>query len=125
MDCPNCNSVLIKVERKNIEFEYCPECGGFFLDADEWYVVKCEFDLTSKIDDIMRVNSLTKIEEKAKNCPICNDRMEKINLGGLVLDRCVRQHGVWFDKGELSDFINKNAEQKNETIKFLGETFIR
>ena len=70
MNCPNCNSVLIKVERKNIEFEYCPECGGFFLDADEWYVIKCEFDLTSKIDDIMRVNSLTKIEEKAfYNCP--------------------------------------------------------
>lgn len=128
MKCPKCNNVLITVERNDIELEYCPECGGFWLDADEWTLIKENFEIPFEIVDLMKLNpvSLSVAGEDARYCPVCVSRMEKISLGGLILDRCVNRHGVWFDKGELSEYINKNSDVKqNETITFLGEKFIK
>lgn len=123
MNCPNCDNVLVKIERKNIEFEYCPDCGGFFLDADEWFLIKQIFELSGEIKNLMMINPISNFKDKPKKCPHCNNRMEKIDVNGIILDRCPHYHGVWFDKGELSDFINQNSDKKNEVISFLGETF--
>ena len=51
--------------------------------------------------------------------------MEKIKIGDTILDRCPSLHGVWFDKGELSSFVNySNSDEKSvETVNFLGEVF--
>lgn len=128
MKCPNCNQVLISVERNKIEFEYCDDCGGFFLDVDEWYLIKNNFNIPFEITDIMQLPaiSLADAKEGAKLCPHCGERMEKINLDGLILDRCITRHGVWFDKGELSEYINKNADStSSDTVSFLGENFIK
>ena len=127
MNCPNCNEVLISVERNRIEVEYCIKCKGFSLDADEWYLIKRELKLPFLVDDLMNINpSINNFGEKPKKCPKCGEFMEKINLGGLVLDRCINRHGVWFDAGELAEYFNKHkTDEKNETISFLGETFYK
>ncbi len=127
MKCPHCNSELIIVERNNIELEYCLNCNGFFLNADEWNLIKNELKLPFEPVDIMKLppESITLTEEEKRYCPYCNNPMEKVKIDGLVLDRCVYLHGVWFDKNELSAFLNKGGEQKNETVSFLGENFIK
>lgn len=129
MNCPKCNSVLIEVERNNIELEYCLDCNGFFLNIGEWNLIKEELNLPFKLTDIMNIppSSIADVKEKARYCPYCNQVMEKVNIEGLILDRCINRHGVWFDKNELSEFINKQKENgiKNETISFLGENFIK
>jgi len=127
VNCPNCNEILISVERNNVEVEYCLSCGGFFLDADEWYLIKHELKLPFEIEDLMNLNPVMRpVKDKAKKCPKCGDYMEKIDLDGVILDRCVSRHGVWFDKGELQEYFNKNKEGAcNETVQFLGETLIK
>ena len=127
MHCPNCNEILISVEKNNIEVEYCIKCKGFFLDIDEWYLIKHELKLPFVIEDLMNLNPVMKnVADKPKKCPHCNNVMEKINLDGLILDRCVNRHGIWFDKGELAQYFNRHAEEnKNETVSFLGEVLIR
>ena len=127
MNCPNCDKILIAVEKNNIEVEYCINCKGFFLDADEWYLIKHELKLPFLIDDLMNVNpAKDNCNEKPKTCPKCNQVMEKINLDGLIADRCINRHGAWFEAGELAAYFNKRAEgSKNETVSFLGETFYK
>ncbi len=127
MNCPVCGDVLITVERNNVEVEYCLNCNGFFLDSDEWYLIKHELKLPFVLEDLMRLNPVPATEgEKIKKCPHCNEVMEKIDLSGLILDRCVKRHGVWFDKGELAEYLNKYKEGEcSETVAFLGETFVK
>ena len=38
-------------------------------------------------------------------CPTCGDKMEVVTIHGLSLDRCPRQHGVWFDYPELAQAL--------------------
>jgi Zn-finger nucleic acid-binding protein len=35
MKCPNCNEILLMMERNQIEIDYCPSCRGVWLDKGE------------------------------------------------------------------------------------------
>ncbi len=35
MNCPMCNVELRVSDRQGIEIDYCPQCGGIWLDHDE------------------------------------------------------------------------------------------
>ena len=34
MHCPKCSMELIKIEYKQVEIDQCPNCKGFWIDAD-------------------------------------------------------------------------------------------
>lgn len=125
MNCPNCNSVMITVERNGVEVEYCTECKGFWLNVDEWELIKNALDIKGDFQDIMLINTYAPADkaEKPKNCPVCDERMEKIDAGGFILDRCLRHHGVWFDSGELSQYLSAKNGPEDNTVYFLGEFF--
>lgn len=120
MKCPCCEKTLVIIERNKIELDWCPSCGGFWFDSDEWRLLgveKTEFDPFAQ--------ESIKSNEKGRKCPVCNKTMDKIKIGETLLDRCPHLHGVWFDKGELSSFVNfSNADLKAaRTVNFLGEVF--
>jgi len=48
--------------------------------------------------------------ERVRNCPVCGAAMEKVVESGLTLDRCLRQHGSWFDGGELRAFAKAHGK---------------
>jgi hypothetical protein len=120
MYCPVCEKPLVVVERDNVELDWCPECGGFWFDADEWKLVGVKEEKYNPF-----TYEAVKVNEKGRRCPVCNKMMEKIKIGDTVLDRCPNFHGVWFDKDELSCFVNyANSKAINtKTVNFLGETF--
>jgi Zn-finger nucleic acid-binding protein len=35
MKCPNCEQLLLIMERQNVEIDYCPGCRGVWLDRGE------------------------------------------------------------------------------------------
>ena len=56
--------------------------------------------------------------------------MEKTYLGsnpGVIVDRCVKGHGLWFDGGELKqvlqEFKEDDSPMVNSILEFLGEAF--
>ena len=122
MNCPNCDAELIVVERDKIELDWCPKCFGFWFDADEWQLL-C---IKEKEHDPF-CQEAVKSAEKSRKCPVCGKTMEKINIEGILLDRCPNFHGIWFDKGEVSSLVNKatSSTQESEkiTVNFLGEVF--
>lgn len=120
MYCPVCEKPLVVIERNNVELDWCPECGGFWFDADEWKLVGVEDEKYNPF-----TYEAVKVNEKGRKCPICNKTMDKIKIGQTFLDRCPHFHGVWFDKNELSSFVSyaNSKEIKTKTVNFLGETF--
>lgn len=122
MNCPKCNAELVVVERDKIELDWCPKCSGFWFDADEWHLL----GVKDKQYDPFCQESV-KTDEKNRKCPICGKTMEKIDIDGILLDRCPNFHGIWFDKGEVAALVNKTTtstpEEEKITTNFLGEVF--
>lgn len=121
MNCPVCGKSLIVVERNKIELDWCPSCRGLWFDADEWRLLGVKDEKYNPFAyEAVRIK-----DEKGRKCPVCEKIMEKIKIGDTILDRCPLLHGIWFDKGELSSFVNfSNAEATStKTVRFLGEVF--
>jgi PAT family beta-lactamase induction signal transducer AmpG len=45
----------------------------------------------------------------AIRCPKCRSDMEQIEIEDVVIDRCTRCNGIWFDEGEVEALSNKKA----------------
>lgn len=120
MLCPKCGKPLIVVERNQIELDWCPECEGFWFDADEWKLL----GVTNEQYNPFNYDAVFS-KEKGRKCPVCGKIMHKIDMNGVLLDKCPKFHGVWFDKGELSQFVNMAGSnlENFKTINFLGEVF--
>lgn len=120
MLCPKCGKPLVIVERNQIELDWCPKCEGFWFDVDEWKLLGV---VSEKYNPFNYDAVLSK--EKSRKCPVCGKIMHKIDMNGVLLDKCPNFHGVWFDKGELSQFINMAGSNLNsyKTVNFLGEVF--
>jgi Zn-finger nucleic acid-binding protein len=42
----------------------------------------------------------------------------------VIIDRCPKGHGLWFDRGELSQILARgNFDKEKKVIKFLSEIF--
>lgn len=40
-------------------------------------------------------------------CPRCDGKLEEIRYEEVLIDRCNKCHGVWFDAGELDQVVGK------------------
>jgi Zn-finger nucleic acid-binding protein len=89
---------MIVVEHEAIELDWCCDCGGVWFDAGEIEV------LLGGDRPISGSFGLPPASEgkSDRRCPRCRAALEQKTLGTVVLDVCPRQHGVWFDAGEVS-----------------------
>lgn len=129
MNCPVCHLPLIVVERHNIELDSCLNCQGFWFDEGELELLPQALNFQADVPDFSTYPKVS-TKEKARPCPRCHKRMDKISLGDnppLLLDRCARGDGLWFDASELGQVFEKLGRWKDQSqarmISFLGETF--
>lgn len=124
MLCPKCQVPLVVVERNDIELDWCPECEGFWFDESEIEILKYKLGINHKVINPMELDYV-RTDEKICKCPRCSAPMGKVEVSGIVLDKCIKNHGIWFDKSELSELFNKFAESNNgsDIVGFLGEVF--
>ena len=126
MDCPVCKNAMITLELAEVEVDYCTGCKGVWLDAGELEMLlgdngKAKILINSFIKDMSS-------GEKPKQCPICDKKMEKIVVGdtgpAMLIDRCTRGDGLWFDRGELADVIARaKLDEGNKIKKVLADMF--
>ena len=128
MLCPDCHDEMLILEYNNVEIDYCDECSGIWLDEGELQLLLGSSDGDSPV--------LTALTEKVKDpvkterqCPVCAKRMHLVDIPlssddaqvTVEIDKCPRNHGLWFDNGELQQIISLS---KGEPVaKFLGELF--
>ena len=93
--CPRCNVALVAAGSARA----CNECRGLWV---------LEAVLSEMVLEMLPRGQLARVElavlERAGEslaCPSCGERMTPTTIHAVQLDRCPRQHGVWFDRDEL------------------------
>jgi len=112
---------MITLELEDVEIDYCTDCGGIWLDAGELELLLNEPDKAKGLLDSFRIDSES--DEKIRKCPICDKKMQKVVVGSskpvLLIDKCRRGDGLWFDKGELQDIFDRAELDKEDKIQNL------
>ena len=126
MDCPVCKDAMITLELEEIEVDHCTNCGGIWLDAGELELLLGEPEKAWQLLDSFKIGSAS--TEKPRKCPICLKKMRKIIVGTstptLLIDKCRRDDGLWFDKGELQDIFDRaQLDKDNKIQKLLADMF--
>ncbi len=107
MDCPVCKNAMITLELDDVEIDHCLDCGGIWLDAGELELLLGEPERAKSLLESFSVDS--KCAEVKRKCPICDKKMHKVIVGDskptLLIDKCRRGDGLWFDNGELHQMI--------------------
>jgi Zn-finger nucleic acid-binding protein len=121
MDCPVCKNAMITLELEDVEVDYCTECGGIWLDAGELECLLGEPEKAKQLLDSFTIDS--QCTERIRQCPICDKKMQKITVGSsapvLLIDKCRRGDGLWFDQGELNDICDRAQLDKDNKIREL------
>ena len=126
MDCQVCKNAMIVLELAEVEVDYCTDCGGIWLDAGELELLLGNSQQTKQLLDSFKIDS--SCTEKRKKCPICLKKMQKIVVGPstppLLIDKCARGDGLWFDRGELQDILDRaKLDKDNKIQKLLADIF--
>ena len=120
MDCLLCKQPMIVLELDEVEVDYCISCKGIWLDAGELELLL--EDSTKKNDFLSSFEKDKTTKEKSRKCPICKKRMENVRYGNettVLIDRCKKNHGLWFDEGELEEVIHMGSLNKNNRVIML------
>jgi Zn-finger nucleic acid-binding protein len=115
-------------ELEGVEVEFCRECRGVWLDAGEVEQICAdpEGHAPKRLTEALDTAQETKAPDR-RRCPSCHRRLRSVRLPGdpdVVIDRCPKGHGFWFDRGELETLVETYREGNAGTVaKFLHEVF--
>ena len=123
MKSPVSNEPMLVLELAGIEVDYCPLTQGIWLDAGELEALYEDSHAAARL--IASFVPDPSSREKKVRCPICNRKMEKVRVRDtVIIDRCIKDHGLWFDEGELLQVLEMEAgEQEEKIINLLKEMF--
>ena len=126
MDCPVCENAMITLELEDVEIDHCVECGGIWLDAGELELLLGDEQRAKGLIETFKVDA--DCAEEPRKCPICLKKMEKVVVGEgdpvLLIDRCKKGDGLWFDAGELQDIFDRaELDEDNKVKRVLADMF--
>ncbi len=127
MNCPVCKESMIVLELDEVEIDHCVSCGGIWLDAGELELLLENSAEKDKLLASFQVAWNTK--EKARKCPICLRKMQKVICGinkdkKILIDECSKKDGLWFDVGELEKVIEMGIfDKEHRVLDLLKDMF--
>lgn len=126
MDCPVCKNAMVALELQDVEIDHCFACGGIWLDAGELELLIDDTQKAAELLESFRADR--KDPEDKRKCPICYKKMEKVFVGEeeqqVLIDRCRKKHGLWFDEGELDEVLDKaKLDDGNKIRQLLADMF--
>lgn len=106
MQCPACQNDMVVIEFKEVEMDYCPSCGGCWLDRGELgLILHGALQLPGGWE-------LALGRTGDRRCPHCRQKMPVGPLPGtdIEVDACPR-HGLWLDAGELREVVRSRGDR--------------
>lgn len=107
MHCVACKNPMVTLELDQVEIDYCPSCGGIWLDTGELEALLESSAAAGRL--LGTTAALTKGKTGPRRCPICRKRMPSAAIPAsspVELDCCPRGDGLWFDRGELEEVVH-------------------
>jgi Zn-finger nucleic acid-binding protein len=88
----------------SLTLEECTRCAGVFVDVGVLRRVTADREQAAAVSGLVPAET-TKLKDEVRylKCPGCQKLMNRVNFGrhsGVIVDVC-RDHGTWFDRGEL------------------------
>jgi Zn-finger nucleic acid-binding protein len=127
--CPRCDKplsifggTLPDELEKTLPLHECTGCGGVFVSQKTLDAIVARESPGPKppTHDRVSVPAVRHADTvRYVKCPLCHVLMNRVNFGkrsGVIVDVC-KAHGVWFDKGELTDAIEFVARGGLEEAK--------
>jgi hypothetical protein len=116
---------MIVLEVQQVEVDHCVGCGGAWLDGGELELL---LDGARNRDEMMaRLVPERATQEALRRCPICDKKMVKTLCGTtrrVLIDKCTRDHGVWFDRDELREVMAQGEfPGENRVYVLLNDLF--
>jgi len=117
---------MITLELADVEIDHCTDCGGIWLDGGELELLLGEPQQAKELLNSFKIDS--GCAEKIRKCPICDKKMQKIIVGQsepvLLIDKCSKGDGLWLDRGELGDILDRaQLDKDNKIQKLLADMF--
>jgi Zn-finger nucleic acid-binding protein len=117
---------MITLELADVEIDHCVECEGIWLDAGELELLMDDPTKAEHLLDSFRPGA--SVSERPRKCPICDRKMAKIAVGSsappLLIDKCRRGDGLWFDGGELKDILTRaQLDEQSRIQRLLADMF--
>jgi Zn-finger nucleic acid-binding protein len=116
MLCPVCRLDQVILEWGDVELDICIEGHGIWFDAQELrhlFAAGGVPDAVLSLEERLRVLS-TGTRGAKRRCPRCRTRMDHVSVPDhpeqILLDRCPRGHGLWFDEGELERIVAQEID---------------
>ncbi len=107
--CPRCNIPMRGKQIGEFSLIGCDQCGGIFVPHDVFEMMQ------EKRDSVVfaaiaspKGQAPVGLHESYVRCPVCKQMINRINfarISGVIVDVC-REHGIWFDSGEIEKIMN-------------------
>lgn len=116
-DCPRCKVKLRSLSIDTVRIRECEICGGFWSGVEAFEHLCSDREQQASVLGFIGSYAHLNADPVAVSyfpCPDCKQLMNRSNFArssGVIIDMC-KQHGVWFDAGELPkiiDFIEKGG----------------
>jgi Zn-finger nucleic acid-binding protein len=117
--------MLVILEVEDVELDVCVQEHGLWFDVQELGQLFEKCGVPEDLQDLE--NRLEKLPRAGprRACPRCRGRMESVRApqapDTLILDRCPRGHGLWFDRGELEALLACLLEESDEELQMLRD----
>lgn len=117
---------MITLELEDVEIDHCTDCGGIWLDASELELLLVEPVKAKQLLNSFKIDTAS--TESSRKCPICDKKMSKILVSvstpALLIDKCPKGDGLWFDKNELQNILDRvELDENNKIRKLLADMF--
>jgi len=125
MLCPECKERFLIVECDGVELDVCHAGHGIWFDAEELRQLFERIEAPERLLDLEdRLTAMGGGRGGARRrCPRCRARMDAVQAPGraaaVILDRCRKGHGLWFDRGELNEVLAAELSDDDTALRAL------
>jgi len=122
--CPRCSGALEPIRLGGSRMRECAGCGGLWVDNRTFLAICHDRDRAAPLlaarPRPARGDAASALDVVYARCPQCQALMNRLNfarVSGVLVDVC-RQHGTFFDAGELTrvvEFIERGGIPRGVT----------